>query len=196
MRRGPQHSRDLTDEVALVTCAERDRLLAVHRLRLRREDLEDCYSQATLELVAQARRGALRCSGRAHLRNILEQRFVSRICDHQRALSGRSPRRAILERALPLGAPGERELEIADASVDVELRVMMRFELRSLAHAARSLSADQRLVLASQIGVPMGRGEFCRRSGWSHEKYRKVAQRGRARLRRALSESPADDFCT
>ena len=140
-----------------MSCAERDRLLAVHRRRLRREDLEDCYSQATLELIAQASRAALRCSGRAHLRNILEQRFVSRIRDHQRALSGRSPRRAILERALPLGAPGERELEVADASADVELRVMTRFELRSLAKAADALSADQRLVLASQIGVQMYR---------------------------------------
>ncbi len=195
MRRGPQHLRALADEVAHVSCAERDRLLAVHRRRLRREDLEDCYSQATLELIAQACRAALRCSGRAHLRNILEQRFVSRIRDHQRALSGRSPRWAILERALPLGAPGERELEVADASADVELRVMRRFELRSLAEAADALSADQRLVLASQIAVQMGRGEFCRRSGWSHEKYRKVAQRGRARLRRALSESPTDDAC-
>jgi DNA-directed RNA polymerase specialized sigma24 family protein len=175
------------DEVALVACAERDRLLAVHRVRARREDLEDCYGQATLELVAQARRGSLRCSSRAHLRNILEQRFVSRVCDHRRAVSGRSPRQAALERALALGAPGERQPEIADASADVELRVMTRLQLHLLAQASRALTADQRLVLASQVAL-QGRGEFCRRSGWSHEKYRKVAQRARARLRGVMSE--------
>ena len=35
----------------------RELLLRVHRHRLRKEDLEDCYSQATLELLAQARAG-------------------------------------------------------------------------------------------------------------------------------------------
>jgi len=176
-----------------VAQAERDRLLAVHRRRLRWEDLEDCYSQATLELVAQARRAALRYSSRAHLRNILEQRFVSRVLDRRRALSGRSPRQATLDGALSLGAPGGREVQIADARADVELRTMLRFDLRSLERASHALSADQRLLLACQIGLQMGCGEFCRKSGWSHEKYRKVAQRARARLRRAMSETCADD---
>ncbi|HYM44570.1 MAG TPA: hypothetical protein VES65_00195 [Solirubrobacteraceae bacterium] len=172
--------------------AARDRLLAVHRRRLLWEDLEDCYSQATLELLAQARRGVLRCSSRAHLRATLEQRFVSRVLDRRRALGGRSPREATLAGALSLGAAGEREVEIADTRADVERRTMLRFELRSIERAAHALSADQRLVLASQVGLQMGRSEFCRAFGWSHEKYRKVAQRGRARLRRALAETVTD----
>jgi hypothetical protein len=44
--------------VALVARARRDLLLRAHRRRLRREDLEDCYSQAALELVARALKGA------------------------------------------------------------------------------------------------------------------------------------------
>ena len=50
---------DLAEEVAIVACAKRDLLLRVHRHRLRPEDLEDCYSQATLELVASARSGGV-----------------------------------------------------------------------------------------------------------------------------------------
>jgi hypothetical protein len=38
----------------------------------------------------------------------------------------------------------------------------------------------------------MGRGEFCERYGWSHEKYRKVAQRARARLRRLCEAEDAE----
>jgi hypothetical protein len=48
---------DPAEEVAIVACARRELLLRVHRHRLRREDLEDCYSQATLELVTHARSG-------------------------------------------------------------------------------------------------------------------------------------------
>jgi hypothetical protein len=33
--------------------------------------------------------------------------------------------------------------------------------------------------------------EFCRRFGWSKEKYRKVAQRARARLRELLASEEA-----
>jgi hypothetical protein len=46
------------EEVARVARERRELLLRAHRFRLRREDLEDCYSQATLELVLAARRGA------------------------------------------------------------------------------------------------------------------------------------------
>ena len=81
--------------------AKRELLLRVHRHRLRREDLEDCYSQATLELVAHARRGG-RFASRLHLANVLEQRFLSRIRDRRRALSGRSPMQAALEAAMSL----------------------------------------------------------------------------------------------
>jgi len=40
-----------------VARAKREVLLRAYRHRLRLEDLEDCYSQAALELVAQARKG-------------------------------------------------------------------------------------------------------------------------------------------
>jgi hypothetical protein len=43
--------------VALVVRAKRGLLLRVYRYQLRPEDLEDCYGQATLELVAFVRRG-------------------------------------------------------------------------------------------------------------------------------------------
>jgi DNA-directed RNA polymerase specialized sigma24 family protein len=181
--------RDATEEVALVAQAVRSRLLSVHRHRLSFQDLEDCYSQATVELVAQARRGALRYSSRAHLRNTLELRFTSRIVDRRRALSGRSPAQAILDGAMSLGGVGEREIELPDRSADVERRMMLRHDLLSVERAAHGLTPDQRLVLACQIGLQMGAGEFCRTFDWSLEKHRKVAQRARLRLRQLLDES-------
>ena len=51
------------------------------------------------------------------------------------------------------------------------------------------LTADQRLLLASQLSSDMECAQFCRLHGWSPEKYRKVAQRARARLARLLDES-------
>jgi hypothetical protein len=54
--------------VALVARARRELLLRAHRFKLRREDLEDCYSQATLELLARARNGHA-FSNRLHLGN-------------------------------------------------------------------------------------------------------------------------------
>ncbi len=88
---------DPAEEVALVAHAARGLLLSMNRRRLSREDLEDCYSQATVELVAQARGGELRCSAASHLRNTLELRFASRIVDRRRALGGRSPAQATLD---------------------------------------------------------------------------------------------------
>ena len=163
--------------------AARGLLLSVYRPWLRRDDLEDCYSQATVELVAQARRGELRYSSRAHLRSLFELRFVSRVRDRRRALRGRSPAQAMLDGALSLGGPGRSEVEIADPRADIERRTLLRHELRTLERAAHRLSPDQRLVLACQIGLQMSAGEFCHRFGWSQEKHRKVAQRARARLR-------------
>ncbi len=55
--RGSIRAVDPAEEVALVARARRELLLRVHGHRLRKEDLEDCYSQATLELLAHARRG-------------------------------------------------------------------------------------------------------------------------------------------
>jgi DNA-directed RNA polymerase specialized sigma24 family protein len=165
-----------------VALAKRDLLLRVHRHRLRRVDLEDCYSQATLELIARARqRGPF--SGEAHVGNALELRFLSRVRDMRRALSGRSPMRAAQEGAISLGLAGESEVPIVDRRAQLEDLVLLRQELRHVERCAHQLTRDQRLVLACQLGLQMDCAEFCRRFGWSPEKYRKVAQRGRARLK-------------
>jgi DNA-directed RNA polymerase specialized sigma24 family protein len=183
---------DPCDAVALVARSRRALLLAAHRHRLAREDLEDCYSQATLELLTRAKRaGAF--AGRAHIANALEQRFLSRICDRRRALSGRSPMEAALAAALPIAAWDGGGVEVADASADVERLAILRHELRQINQLVHRLSHDQRLVLASQLSCEVESEEFCRVHGWSVEKYRKVAQRARARLTRLLAaqtESP------
>lgn len=181
---------DPLHEVAAVAAARRELLLRVHRHRLRREDLEDSYSQATLELLAHVRAGG-GFAGRAHIANALEQRFLSRVTDRRRAVSGRSPMQAALERATPLGGWPEEAIDLADARAELERLVILRHELRRVQVHATALTHDQRLVLASQIGLQMQAGEFCRRYGWSLEKYRKVAQRARARLR-ALRASEED----
>ncbi len=169
--------------------ARRELLLRVHRHRLRIEDLEDCYSQATLELVAHARRGG-RFASRLHLANTLEQRFVSRVRDRRRALSGRSPMQAALEAAMPLDCATDEQVDIVDVRAELERLVILREDLRRVQVLARRLSADQRLVLAAQLGQ-VSPGDFCRIHNWSLEKYRKVAQRARARLTSlmALEES-------
>jgi DNA-directed RNA polymerase specialized sigma24 family protein len=182
---------DPAEQVALIATSRRELLLRAHRHRLRSEDLEDCYSQATLELVAQAKSRS-RPMSNAHLANALEQRFVSRIRDRRRAIEGRSPTQAILESALALGGLGEGfHCGVPDPSPGTEELALLRLELGRVPQLARGLTADQRLVLACQISLQMGRAEFCRRFGWSPEKYRKVAQRARARLRRLRIEAIA-----
>jgi DNA-directed RNA polymerase specialized sigma24 family protein len=181
------HTRDPAEEVALVAHARRELLLRVHRHRLRREDLEDCYSQATLELVRYARNGA-RFSSRLHLAHVIEQRFVSRVRDRRRALSGRSRMQAALETAMSFGALEEAHIEVIDVRADTERQAFLRHELERVSVLARELTPDQRIVLASQVVLQMERSEFCRRVGWSTEKYRKVAQRARSRLRQLMAE--------
>ncbi len=166
--------------------ARRDLLLRVYRYKLRPDDLEDCYSQATLELVTYARSGAA-FADRTHLERILEQRFLSRIRDRRRALSGRSPMQAALETSIRLGGGGEEGVDVVDVQAELETLVMLRHDLRRIERLARCLTPDQQLVLASQLGLQMDRREFCRLFGWSHEKYRKVAQRARGRLRSLLA---------
>jgi DNA-directed RNA polymerase specialized sigma24 family protein len=180
---------DPAEQVALVARAKREVLLRAHRFRLRREDLEDAYSQAITELVAQAR-GGTRFAGRQHLANVIEQRFLSRIHDRRRALSGRSPMQMALETALPLDGAPERSIEIADARAELERLVILREELQRISSLAGGLSHDQRLLLACQIGLQMGCAEFCRIHGWTPEKYRKVGQRARARLRELMAQQP------
>jgi DNA-directed RNA polymerase specialized sigma24 family protein len=177
-------------EIALVSCARRDLLLNVHRHRLRREDLEDCYSQTSLELIAHVRGGGVFAS-RAHIANAIELRFVSRIRDRRRALGGRSPLQAALEQAVPLagsdvGDGADGAVHVIDARACVEAQVAARDDLREIGRALRELSRDQRRVIASQLA-----GESCEACcshlGWSREKYRKVAQRARIRLRRSVA---------
>ncbi len=184
---------DPVEQLALVACAKREVLLRAHRHRLRGEELEDCYSQATLELLASVRAGR-RFAGRAHLARTLELRFQSRVHDRRRALGGRSPLSAALEQALPLGVGLEREVELADPRAEVHPQVARRIDLQRLVALAGDLTADQRLALFSQaFGVEQA--ELCERYGWSAEKYRKVLQRARARLRellRAAVSEPAD----
>jgi hypothetical protein len=60
---------DPAEEVARVATARRPRLLRLYRRRLRFEDLEDCYSQATLELLARSR-GAPFYANPEHLGNL------------------------------------------------------------------------------------------------------------------------------
>jgi DNA-directed RNA polymerase specialized sigma24 family protein len=167
----------------LVARARREVLLRAYRHQLYRwEDLEDCYSQATLELLAHARRGGT-FADRKHLENTLALRFVSRIRDARRAAAGRSPTAAALAASVSLSGAGEEGLAVRDYRPPVEQAVMLRHDLRRVGRLAQKLTADQRLALACQLAMDMPCAEFCRRYGWTEEKYRKVLQRARARLR-------------
>lgn len=185
---------DPADAVAAVALARRDLLLRVHRHRLGREDLEDCYSQATLELLTRARAGP-RLHGPGHIANALEQKFLSRIHDRRRALAGRSPIEAALARAAPLDGDDEAVPPLTDRSAAVHERVARRLDLGRVRELAAELTADQRLVLACQVGLDMGTVEFCQRYGWSAEKFRKVAQRARVRLARLIEEYGSGERC-
>lgn len=157
----------------------------MHGRRLRREDLEDCYSQTALELIARARAGAPYVSA-PHIARVLEQRFISRIHDRRRALEGRSAAQAAFEQALAGDLFGGEDEQVADRRADLHRLVEMRMELRRIAGALQELTVDQRNVLASQIYEQTDCAEFCAQRGWTREKYRKVAQRGRARLRELM----------
>jgi DNA-directed RNA polymerase specialized sigma24 family protein len=174
-----------------VALARRTLLLRVHRHRLRREDLEDCYSQATLELLADVGRGA-RFGSRRHIEIAIERRFLSRVQDRRRALAGRSPIQAALEGSVSLSGFGEEQVDVADARAELETLVIARMDLRRLHVLMRELTTDQRLVLVSQAALQMPRAEFCARYGWSTDKYRKVAQRARAKLASLMASEAGD----
>jgi len=177
---------DPEEAVALVARARRAKLLGIHRHRLGREDLEDCYSQATVEMLARARNGGGFAS-HAHIANALEQRFLSRIQDRRRAQNGRSPIDTALAHAVPLAGDMTAEVDVRDRCADIERTILARYELRRIAVLWHKLSSDQRLVLASRLS-DIDRADFCHEHGWSVEKYRKVIQRARARLRKLLDE--------
>jgi DNA-directed RNA polymerase specialized sigma24 family protein len=186
--------RDAAEIVAQVALAKRDVLLHVYRRRLRWEDLEDCYSQATLELVVRARRGAV-FESRQHVSNALEQKFVSRINDRHRAVGGRSSTEAAMSAAVSVEDDSSGVADLADHRVQVADHVIARQELRRLREVAQDLTEDQRLVLASQVSLGMGSAEFCRKHGWSAEKFRKVAQRARAKLRVLVVDYQSGERC-
>jgi DNA-directed RNA polymerase specialized sigma24 family protein len=196
-----RQSDDPAELVARVSVAKRDVLLRVHRHRLGFEDLEDCFSQATLELITRARTRARAFVSEAHIANALEQRFLSRISDRRRALSGRSPIQAATYAALrqPDDQGGSDEgpslAAIADPAADVAGRLAGRDDVRRLRELADELTTDQRLVLACQVALDMDCQEFCSRFGWSAEKFRKVAQRARARLRVLVADYEAGERC-
>jgi hypothetical protein len=186
---------DPADRVAVVAQAKRELLLSVHRAKLPREELEDCFAQATLELVVRARRSPF--ASDAHAANALEQKFASRITDRVRAISGRSPIATILRGAASLDAGGDDDspMVVADPSVRVEQQVLARHELRALRELAAELTDDQRLVLACQVSLGMDCAQFCERYGWSAEKFRKVAQRARAKLRSLMDAHDQGERC-
>ncbi len=189
--RGPTrfHSADPTELLAAVVRAKREVLLRAHHHRLRRDDLEDCYGQATFELLRCMQRGG-HFVDREHIANVLEQRFLSRVRDELRATRGRSAERTAHEGALAHPVGTGAGIDVEDLHADVHERVARTLELEQVVRVAHRLSSEQRLVLASQVhGV--GCAELCRHTGWSAEKYRKVAQRGRARLRELTAESAA-----
>ena len=184
---------DPAEEVARIATARRSRLLRLYRRRLRFEDLEDCYSQATLELLARSRQTPF-LSG-DHIKHALELRFRSRIDDRRRAIEGRSAIEAAIAHAVPVEAPGHGAAELEDRAAEVERQVFARTEVRRLREVIADLTRDQQLVLASQVLVGMEPVEFCARYGWSIEKYRKVAQRARGKLRALVAEYERGERC-
>jgi DNA-directed RNA polymerase specialized sigma24 family protein len=186
---GPD-AEDPAEAVARVVVEKRHVLLRTYRGRLRPDDLEDCLSQAALELVIRARRGGSGFQSAAHIANALEQKFRSRIYDRQRATSGKSAIETALARALPLEEADGQVVGVADRRADTERLIEARVDLRRLLTLARCLTPDQRLVLFARVALDMSASEFCERHAWSSEKYRKVDQRGRAKLRLA-TESPS-----
>jgi DNA-directed RNA polymerase specialized sigma24 family protein len=167
--------------------------LRVHRRRLRFEDLEDCYSQATLELVLRARRSPF--ADADHVRNALEQKFLSRINDRRRALGGRSGIEAAIANALPVEGSDDGLFEIEDRGAVVERQVAVHAEVRRLREVITELTLDQRLVLHGQVNLELAADEFCARYGWSIEKFRKVSQRARWRLRALVDEYQSGERC-
>ncbi len=174
--------------------ARRDLLLRAHRHRLRAEDLEDCFSQATLELLQRARTGAPFADA-GHVSNALEQKMLSRIRDRRRALGGRSPIEAALGQAVTLEPAEAGAGQLADPGLGVDDQVSVRTDLGVLREILRELTPDMRLVLMHQVVLGTECHEFCQRYSWTPEKFRKVAQRARRRLLGLSAEYAAGDRC-
>jgi len=172
------------DLIAQEAIALRRSLIAHHgRGPVGWQDLEDVYSQATLELLARAKRDpTLRT--RAHIRNALRQKFADRVLDEQRARGGRSPAAYARAHAQPLDTAWRALADERDAPA----QLIALEDLAELRDAIGQLTDDQRLVLSSQLAGEPPR-DCWERAGWSDEKYRKVAQRARARVRATQAAS-------
>jgi hypothetical protein len=128
--------------------------------------------------------------------NALEQKLTSRIEDRRRALSGRSPIESALAGAVQVDAPAaEGGRELVDPTAEVVSRVANADELRRIWEVMADLSEDQKLVLSAQSHLDLDCAAFCDRYGWTAEKYRKVAQRARAKLRVLVGEYEVGERC-
>jgi DNA-directed RNA polymerase specialized sigma24 family protein len=183
---------DPAEQVATVLLAKRPLLLRAYRGRLPHEDLEDCLAQAALELVARARARGL--DNELHIANALEQKFASRVIDRQRSIARRGPVTPLIADT-GQGEEGELDLAISAQYGEPSEAATQRSELRRIREVAAELTDDQRLVLACQVSLGMDSTEFCDRFGWSPEKFRKVAQRARGRLRALLGEYERGERC-
>jgi DNA-directed RNA polymerase specialized sigma24 family protein len=165
--RQPTRTSELIAHEAL---ALRTTLIRAYRSRASREDLEDLYSQAVVELLARAERDPTLTSA-DHIRHALRQKFESRILDHHRAVAGRSPATHARARTRPLDDTLDQHAGDRDGLDQLIAR-----------ETIRELTPDQQLVLASQLNGETPR-DCCGHTGWTIDKYRKTAQRARARLR-------------
>jgi DNA-directed RNA polymerase specialized sigma24 family protein len=166
-------------EQQLAEQAERLRrpLLAAHHHAARREDLEDLYAQAVLELLLRLRRDASRREP-AHVANALRQKFQSRIVDRQRALGGRSPDAHALATAVPL----DDAVNCDRAHADVAGEVILREQLGETVLAFSALPDRHREALRCEL-AGLSPARACAMHGWREENYRKLRQRARQKLR-------------
>jgi len=187
MKKLPDESQRVPSEKALAAAFERrsESLLRVHHFRLRRADLEECLGRSVLELLIAVRNGQVFAS-REHAEVALETRFLSRVTDHHRAVAGRSPMRAALERALDVDTHGD--IPGGDDFFDDGDPIGAGRErlARITAESAR-LSPAERLVIGTQLGIPIDPASVCSATGWSRAKYRKTAQRAHEALRTAVA---------
>lgn len=182
------------ERLARALAAQRARLLRRHAHRLRREDLDECLSQAALELVPRARREDADSEWRPAL--ALEQRFLSRVIDRRRALAGRSQRGSIARAATGAGDAGlDEALGIADGRPAIDEQVVQRDELRRLLEVIEDLSDDQRLLAIHRLFGDGGPEALRRRQRWSVAKYEKTSSRARAALLALRAEYDSGERC-
>ncbi len=178
---------DGSEVLASVLARKGALLLRAHRRRLGREDLE------TVSAMRCSSSSAAPASARSRARRTRPTRSSSVSCRASPTASARSVgslRERMLRGATRVDddAADEAREAVADARADIVAQVLGRDELRRIEELFAQLSRDQRLLLAHELHGRLEAADFCRRMGWSEDKYRKVGQRARARLR-ALKEA-------